>query len=475
MTLSINMNAGASAQGGVGVGVMTAAGNPWAVADVLAQELVNRGVATPVNWPTTPSSNLSPTELAAFRSSVSGGYAVGSTSILLDPLSATSQWASASAGVPTLAVSTDPEVGQVLTITTDGTTNNHDITRAIVADLTKGDTLSVVMNPASGISLFNIALSLGDTTFTKTAIMQDLSVPGSGGGGTADCFVGVWRTISFGAANRASFVGGAVFADLAKVRAIRIRTKTGTAAVSTLKISQIKRTPARLTGPRIIWRFDDGRLNQYTNAFPILRAAGYTGTMACMPLSWGTVYTGGNNQLIMSAAQFAEMYAAGWEAAGHAETSFSGKTAAQIQTALDDFLNWSITNGYTRGRSHWVYVGGWFDSTSQDIVRRNMLTASRVGGVCVGFQTGDVFDNRQIGNYYNTTSVTAAQIKAKMDLLAEQGNGLLILTFHNVVDTLTAEPEDITTANFQDIVNYAVSNGIKSSGFDKEFGTLWPN
>lgn len=46
MPLQINLNTGASAQGGPGVGLMTSAGNPWTVADSLAVELVNRGVAT---------------------------------------------------------------------------------------------------------------------------------------------------------------------------------------------------------------------------------------------------------------------------------------------------------------------------------------------------------------------------------------------------------------------------------------------
>lgn len=55
MTLQILMNLGAAAQGGAGVGLMTAAGNPWTVEDALAQTLVNRNLATAYNWPS-PSS-----------------------------------------------------------------------------------------------------------------------------------------------------------------------------------------------------------------------------------------------------------------------------------------------------------------------------------------------------------------------------------------------------------------------------------
>lgn len=48
MTKQINMRPGASAFGGVGVGPLTSAGNPWAVSDDLANDLVNRGLATMV-------------------------------------------------------------------------------------------------------------------------------------------------------------------------------------------------------------------------------------------------------------------------------------------------------------------------------------------------------------------------------------------------------------------------------------------
>jgi hypothetical protein len=71
MTLQINMRPGQSAQGGPGVGLMTAAGNPWSLSDGLAQELVNRGVATPVNWPASVELTLTAAEVGSFRSLVS--------------------------------------------------------------------------------------------------------------------------------------------------------------------------------------------------------------------------------------------------------------------------------------------------------------------------------------------------------------------------------------------------------------------
>lgn len=389
----------------------------------------------------------------------------------LDGFSSTANWSSASAGVPSLTTSVDAAAGNTMMLTTDGTTNNHDVSRTVVADLTSGDAISARIKMSSGINYLNITLSLADTTFSKTATIYDLAVPGAGGGGIADFFSDTWRTISFNANNVMAYSGGATFSDLAKVRAIRIRTRA-TAGAATLNIAQFFAQKDKY-GPRVIFVFDDGRLNQYANAYPILNKYGYVGTLACMPASWGTVYSGGNNQPIMSATQAAEMYSSGWEFVGHAETSFNGKSASQVQADIDSFLNWSIANGYKRGRSHWVYVGGWFNTTTANIINNQFVSARRIGGIANGFQTPDVFEPSQISTYYNTTGYSVATYKAKLDQLATSKSGLLIITFHNVVPSLTAEPEDITTSDFEQVIAYAASLGIKSTTFDAEFGSIW--
>lgn len=58
MPKRINLNTGAAAQGGIGIGLMTSAGNPWTVSDNLADDLVlNRRLATFVD---TQASSLEP-------------------------------------------------------------------------------------------------------------------------------------------------------------------------------------------------------------------------------------------------------------------------------------------------------------------------------------------------------------------------------------------------------------------------------
>ena len=76
MSLQILMNSGASAQGGPGVGLMTAAGNPWSVPDALAQTLVNRGLATAYNWPVDVVPALASSEIAQVRGLVSGAWKI---------------------------------------------------------------------------------------------------------------------------------------------------------------------------------------------------------------------------------------------------------------------------------------------------------------------------------------------------------------------------------------------------------------
>ncbi len=72
MSKRINIVPNASPNGGVGVGVMTSAGNPWTVVDGLAYELVNRKLATLVD--AEPESQqavtLTPTQAAALPSLV---------------------------------------------------------------------------------------------------------------------------------------------------------------------------------------------------------------------------------------------------------------------------------------------------------------------------------------------------------------------------------------------------------------------
>ena len=74
MTLSINMRPGAAANGGLGIGVMTSAGNPWSLPDGLANELVNRGLATYVNAPFDDDGSLSASEVFQIRGVVSGAW-----------------------------------------------------------------------------------------------------------------------------------------------------------------------------------------------------------------------------------------------------------------------------------------------------------------------------------------------------------------------------------------------------------------
>lgn len=72
MTLQINIAAGAAVNGGAGLGLMSASGNPWSVPDALAHELINRGVARYVIDPVNLSGPLNAAELAAVRGVVSG-------------------------------------------------------------------------------------------------------------------------------------------------------------------------------------------------------------------------------------------------------------------------------------------------------------------------------------------------------------------------------------------------------------------
>lgn len=417
---------------------------------------------------------LTPAPLQAL---VSGDafFASRAPQTVIDRFAATSAFTSASTGVPVLGVSTDAAYGNTLTITTDGTTNNHDIVRVFACRMDQGQALSLAFKPDANITLLNVAVSLGDSTFTKVAILMDDAVPGTGGGSRPDYFAGQWKTLTISGQRVASYTGGATLADLKDVRAIRIRVKTTAAVVGVATLAQLRLVTDK-GGKRVIFQFDDCRNNQFSAAFPILSAQGYLGTMAVPPADLGQTLPAYNNVPLMTAAQVDTLYSAGWELVGHHGTSFSGMSAAQVQTALDLWHAFAATNGYTRGRSHWVYVGGWFDTTSAAIVTRQFLSARRVSGTAQPYTTNvrRSFEPTQTGSIYLTQAYSLATAKARLDAVNALGNGVVIFTNHNIVPTYTAEPEDWTVADFTELVAYAKSLGFVGSTFDAEFGTLYP-
>jgi hypothetical protein len=206
-------------------------------------------------------------------------------------------------------------------------------------------------------------------------------------------------------------------------------------------------------------------------------AAGYTGTLAVPPADLGQTLAAYNNVPLMTAAQVDELYRTGWELIGHHGQTFNGMTAAQVQACLDLFLTYCAANGYTRGRSHWVYVGGWFDIASATIVNRQFLTARRVGGTNNPYVNNirGAVNPPAFGSVYLGQSYSLAAAKAKLDAVYAQGNGVVIFTNHNIVPTYTAEPEDWLTSDYTALVAYAKSLGFTNCTFDAEFGTLYPD
>lgn len=73
MSKRINLNVSAAVFGGAALGVLTAAGNPWTVPDALADDLVNRNLATYADAPPTPVI-LTPNALATIAALVSGDW-----------------------------------------------------------------------------------------------------------------------------------------------------------------------------------------------------------------------------------------------------------------------------------------------------------------------------------------------------------------------------------------------------------------
>ncbi|MEW1823016.1 polysaccharide deacetylase family protein [Arthrobacter sp. NPDC080031] len=213
--------------------------------------------------------------------------------------------------------------------------------------------------------------------------------------------------------------------------------------------------------PRVIWAFDDGRADQYSVAYPILKAAGYTGTIA---VEWTNV--GAVNRCTLD--QYKELYAAGWEFIGHHTTQITSLSDADAETVFRGAREWAQNNGFLRGTSHWVWPGGQTDPQKDMIASRYFLTRRKVSPMVNNIIPG-VYDPCDTPVYYITQTRPLADAQAYIDRVAANGN-TAHFAFHSLTTGTPTAPEDWTVSDFQALVAYAKSKGLSSTSFDETFG-----
>jgi peptidoglycan/xylan/chitin deacetylase (PgdA/CDA1 family) len=198
--------------------------------------------------------------------------------------------------------------------------------------------------------------------------------------------------------------------------------------------------------------FDDSWLSQYTNAVPILNAAGLKGTfyLTTEPVQGG--WSG-----FMTPAQVQTIAQQGHEIAGHTVTHPSLITLSSLQimsevgnskTYLQNLTGKTVTS--------FAYPYGEFNSTAKSLVQQASYTSARgVDEEALNVATSDKY------NLYSScieSNATFAQVKAQIDKAKAQKQWY-ILCIHEV----KASPGqyDTSTALFQQIVSYIKTSGIK--------------
>ena len=197
--------------------------------------------------------------------------------------------------------------------------------------------------------------------------------------------------------------------------------------------------------------FDDGRLDQYTNAFPTLTKYGVAGTFYIHTASLG-----------MSVVQMQEMYAAGNDMGNHTVDhvqtdglSLVDATAefAGCKTALDGW-------GMPRASSHVAYPYGRYGGY---VLQAMAAAGMKTGRTCVQdlitmASIHDSYTPYQIPIGYVFLATSLAMCKSWLDVAKVQGRTIVFL-FHTIIDTPTVEYQ-WATADLDALIAYGQSIGI---------------
>lgn len=313
----------------------------------------------------------------------------------------------------------------------------------------KGGGLAIRVKRDANLQAIRVTLITGPYSSPKT-LRTDT--------GTGPIPVGQWYDLVMPAAflTRYSDKG----ADMNWCTELQITAIPVTGTSATLEIAE----PRVVQGdgiPRVIWAFDDGRADQYTLAYPVLAAAGYVGTIA---VEHNTV--GAPNRCTLE--QYRELYAAGWELIAHHTAQIPALSDSAAETVFRNAREWSQSNGFLRGISHWVWPGGVWDARKDKIASRYFLTRRKVSPMtnCI---TPGAYDPCDPPVYYVTQTRNLADAKAYVDRIAATGN-TAHFAFHTLTEGTPAAAEDWTVADFQSLVLYAREKGLVSTSYDEVFG-----
>lgn len=211
--------------------------------------------------------------------------------------------------------------------------------------------------------------------------------------------------------------------------------------------------------PTVIMTFDDGWLSVSEKAYPIMQNNGQKGVafVNIDPIIGGyTAY--------MKQPELNTLYGAGWDISSH---TYSHKVLTTVNSAtLNSELStskiWLDTNGYPRGAMFLAYPEGAYNPGVIAAAQSNNYVAARtVDPPTAGYPhytlgSSNIFELDSFETIGGTDDDTTVINQINNTIAA---NGLLILSFHKIVDTLssTGFETEFKTSDFQNVSNYLQS------------------
>ncbi|HET8581462.1 MAG TPA: polysaccharide deacetylase family protein [Candidatus Paceibacterota bacterium] len=242
-------------------------------------------------------------------------------------------------------------------------------------------------------------------------------------------------------------------ADAIGVRVFHLLDRDGTLTIDNTSITPQPGSDQGIfkTGA-VTFRFDDGSVDQYDNAAPVLQVAGFTGTFYIVSHQVkDNGYSG-----YMSIAQVKDLYARGFEIGAHTRTHpfLSQESAAKQQDEIagsrQDILGWNVGPV-----DSFAYPYGDYDATTTRIVENAGFTSA---AATISGDVTPLSDHYQLQYEEVKQGVTLAQVQSWIDT-AKKSHTWLILTFHQVSAT-SSDSYASSPALFKQIVAAVQASGL---------------
>ncbi|MBC1307910.1 polysaccharide deacetylase family protein [Listeria booriae] len=229
-----------------------------------------------------------------------------------------------------------------------------------------------------------------------------------------------WNNIAFSLASM-TLAGGFSFNN--EILAMQVRIDPVASVSASVSFDALESIIA--TRGNAVFTMDDNWIDQYTKAYPILKAQGLRGNIAVIKNKVDA--TG-----YMTKANLSEVYESRWDMLNHTSThpELSTITKAEQKIELDGCRDYLNTNGFNRASDCVVYPRG---SYNADLIATQIEGNYRWGRSLInGIDIDDPASNYLVKTINLVPVITLAQAKAAVDE-AYRAGGTVVFLIHKLV------------------------------------------